>query len=360
MRKGVPQRVLIVTNDDRPPIAISMAKAFERQGVKPELFYQHFCNTLYDRLIIHTVNHYAHTLRLVPKTVDLFEGHPWSHKEFRCRELIKRCHRFQPELIILTRGLRLKMDTIRELRKISTLFCWYMESEKRFAEIEPEIPLYHHTYFFSSRSLNLAQQRGFEAVSLLQHAVDLSQFYPLNIKKKKYDWCFVGSWTERRQKYIEGLAKVSRNFVFYGPSWPNLFLRDPRLWLRRRGEGIWGGKLTRLYNQSKVVINVSVWGDEERTGRGANMRLLEVPACRSCLLTDYASDAEMLLTPGEDFVVAITLSEMQEKLAWLLREEQRREQIAQRGYEKVCSVRTFDDLAAEIIADWAQRQDIPD
>lgn len=170
--------------------------------------------------------------------------------------------------------------------------------------------------------------------------------------KKKYDWCFVGSWNERRQKYIEGLAEVSRNFVLYGPSWPNLAFRKPYLWLRLKGEGIWGEKLTRLYNQTRVVINVSVWGDEHETAKGVNPRLLEVPTCRACLLTDFARDAEFLLIPGEDFASAATLPEMQGKLAWLIRDEKRRDQIARKGYEKATKVRTYDDLVAQVCDTW--------
>jgi spore maturation protein CgeB len=173
---------------------------------------------------------------------------------------------------------------------------------------------------------------------------------------KVYDWCFVGVWNPRRQQYLEGLAKVSKNFVVYGPRWRRRTFRSPTLWLRVKGQGIWGKDLTCLYNQTKVAINISTWGDKNRETRGVNMRLLEVPACGTCLLTDFASDAQLLLTPEQEFVSAANLEEMQEKLAALLADDEKRSHIAQQGYEKASRVRTYDDMAAEISQDWAALQ----
>jgi spore maturation protein CgeB len=196
-----------------------------------------------------------------------------------------------------------------------------------------------------------ANELGYGNAGLLQHAVDTNQFYPLNLPKR-YDWCFVGQWHARRQQYIEGLAQVSRNFVIYGPRWLKRLWHQPGLLLKVRGTGIWGEALNRLYNQTRVVINVSVWAKEEQTGAGVNLRLLEVPACGACLLTDLTSDASRLLTPEVHFMGASSLSEMQARLAELLRDDQKRETIARQGYEAASRVRTYDTLVAQIMEDY--------
>jgi spore maturation protein CgeB len=86
------------------------------------------------------------------------------------------------------------------------------------------------------------------------------------------------------------------------------------------------------------------------------MRLLEVPACGTCLLTDFASDAQLLLTPEQEFISAASLEEMQEKLTELLADDEKRNRIARRGYERASRVRTYDDMAAEISRDWVALQ----
>ena len=209
--ENLPQRVLIAGNCDQPPIMSAIAAAFTRLGIDNKKFFTQLCNTLYDRYVIHTINHFAHNLRLLPKSVNLFEGHPKSHKEHRNNMLIRLCRDFKPDLVFLIRGLSYKLETIQELRRMSTVFCWYTESETRYHEIEREIPLYHHLYFFSSEGVNWARERGIPHTGLLQHAVDTAEFYPQDLPQI-YDWCFVGQWNPRRQQYIEGLAEVLPEF----------------------------------------------------------------------------------------------------------------------------------------------------
>ncbi len=349
----LPQRVVLVMNVPHPPVGAAMARALSKLGIESRIFFSHRVNTAFDRWIIHPVNHWAHNLRLVPKHVDLFEGHPLSHREYRNREFLRLCREWRPDLVFLTRGLRFTLETLQELRQLTTVFCWYTESEQRFPEIVPELPFYHHTYFFSTLSLEKARDLGHEHTGLLLHAVDTGEFHPLDIPKK-YDWCFVGQHHPRREEYLEGLARVSGNFAIYGPRWRRRTWRKPIFWRGIKGWEIWGERLNRLYNQTRVAINVSVWGDEHGQSRGVNMRLLEIPCCRTCLLTDHAGDAELLLTPGEHFESAASLPEMQEKLAALLADDARREKIAQAGYDKAVTIRTYDHLVAEVLWDWAR------
>jgi len=348
MSKTLPSRVLLVSYGPHPPLAESLAAAFGRLGVDTHIFHAWRCNTWFDRLIIHPVNHYAHSLRLVPKSVDLFAGHPKSHKEWRSKQILEVQRRYQPDLVLITGILRFKPEVLQELRQSTTVFFWFTESEKRFAEVVQELPFYHHIFVLSSLGVERARELGFTNVSLLQHGVDTSLFRPLELPQR-YDWCFVGQWHPRRQQYVEGLAKVSQRFVIYGPRWRKHNLLRPAILSRHKGRGLWGEELVRLYNQTRVVINISVWADEAQGGWGVNQRLLEAPACSACLLSDYSRDAELLLTPGQHFISARTLPEMQEWLAVLLADDQLRQKIARQGYERASQVRNYDHLVAEIL-----------
>ncbi len=351
----LPQRVLIVSYCSQPPLGEHIAAAFERLEVKTRIFHSWPCNTWYDRLVIHNINHFAHNLRLVPKSVNLFEGHPKSHKEWRSKELLRIYQEFRPDLVLITGVQRFNKEVLQELHSHTKVFVWFTESEKRFVEIVAELPWYHYLYVLSSASLEQAKNLGVEHVSLLQHAVDTSLFRPLELPSL-WDWCFVGQWHVRRQKYVEGLAEVSKNFVIYGSRWRKHNLLNPFLLLRIKGIGIWGENLIRLYNQTRVVVDISVWGDENKGGSGVNMRLLEIPACRACLLSDYSRDAQRLLTPGQEFVSAADLGDMQTKLAELLAETEKRRDIAHRGYERATRVRNYDDLVQQICLNWTAQQ----
>jgi spore maturation protein CgeB len=349
----VPPRVLIVTFGPQPPLGESLAAGFERLGSTAQIFHSWQCNNPFDRYVINPINHYAKVLRLMPKSGNLFEGHPKSHKEWRSRGLINLCRQLQPELVIITGIQRFKEEVLRELHERCTVFFWFTESEERFHEVANELPYYHQVYFLSSSGVDKARELGVPRVDFLQHAVDPAQFHPLDLPKK-YDWCFVGQWNKRRQHYVEGLAEVSRNFVIYGPRWRKHTYLKPTLWWRVKGREIWGEQLTRLYNQTRVVINVSVWGNEDRGGYGVNQRLLEVPACRACLLSDYARDAEMLLVPGKEFASASNLTDMKSKLRELLINEHQRQEIADNGFQKASKIRTYDHLVTQFCSDWAK------
>jgi len=355
MVNDLPQRVLLVSYGPKPPLAEAMAAGFGSLGIKTKIFHSWLCNTLYDRFIIHPVNHYARVLRLVPKNTNLFEGHPKSHKEWRSQELLRLALDFKPELIVITGIQRFKAAVLEKLHRLTTVFYWFSESEDRFPEIKNELQFYHYSYFFSSAALAQAQELGFKNLGFLQPGVDTNRFRPL-LQKQIYDWCFVGQWHERRQQYVEGLAAVSKNFVIYGSRWRKHNWHNPRILFRIKGTGIWGDEVVKLYNQTRVVVNISVWSDESKGGAGANTRLLEVPACQVCLLSDFNRDAELLMTPGKEFVSAQNLPEMQQKLAELLANAEQRRQIAQNGYNRAIAGRTYNDLAVQLCTDWeAQR-----
>jgi spore maturation protein CgeB len=355
MPTNFPDRVLIVSYGPNPPLAESMAAAWKNLGSDTAIFHSWLCNTRFDRFLIHPINHYARVLRLVPKNTNLFEGHPKSHKEWRSRQLLNLALEFKPDLLIITGIQRFKLDILEKLSALTTVFYWFTEAETRFQEIVPDLPYYHQIYFFATAALSRAQDLGYKNLGFLPPAVDTNRFRPL-AETLRYDWCFVGQWHQRRQVYVAALAEVSKNFVIYGSRWRKHTWRQPEIFLRVKGRGIWGDDVVRLYNQTRVVINISVWGSGSQGGTGANSRLVEVPACRACLLSDYNPDAELLLEPGKDFVGAQNLQEMQASLQELLGNPQKRQQIAASGYQKAKTVWSYNDLVAQLAADWRARR----
>jgi len=349
-----PGRVLIVTDNDRIGQAESLAAALQKRGTQARVFYSIPCNTRFDRYIIHPVNHYANTLRLVSKHTNLFQGHPKSHKEFRSAQLRRLCQEYRPELLVLLRGrLGFTHAALAEVKREARLFCWFIEGDHLVREIAEEAVLYDRLYTISTEALAWAERQGLREVSLLQHAVDTDRFFPMSLPKV-HDWCFLGGWSPRRQTYLRALLQVSARCVIYGAGWRRRAWRSPRLWLQVYGRGIWGPAVNRLYNQCRVVINVSSWQETGRGPAGLNMRFLEVPAAGACLLSDYAGDAERLLRRGEEFMSADTPEEMQAKLAQLLADDAERERVARRGRETASGVRTYSHVAEELCRDWSR------
>ncbi|HXI09513.1 MAG TPA: glycosyltransferase, partial [Thermodesulfobacteriota bacterium] len=192
------------------------------------------------------------------------------------------------------------------------------------------------------------RRRGFKGVSLLQHSVDTAAFHPEE-RDKKYDWSFVGAWSPRRMEFIERALKVSGNGAIWGPKW---IKKNPfNMGLRKavKGRYIEGAALVRLYNESRVVINVTNWGFGEGEKRsGMNMRVLEVPACGALLLTDGSRDLKTVVTPGEHVVVYVGADDFERKLTEFIGDEDVRDRIAAAGREHVSRHYTYDHVAALI------------
>lgn len=335
-----------------PPITDYLKRAFEKKGVEAHIFYSD-TNTLFDRYFIKHLNKMAHNLRVVPKSRTLLGDSPLAHLHYRGAKLLEKVREIRPDMVFIVRGWRYTEEVMREIRKTSAVFGWWIEREERVAEPLKEAALFDHYFFMNSFCLNEARKAGFAQTSLLHHSVCTEAFYPID-SQKKYDWSFVGACSPKRMEYIKKALEVSRNAAIYGPNWLKKNPFDASLYRTVKGKRIGGRPLVELYNQSKVVLNVTNWGfGEGRKRSGMNMRVLEVPACRAFLLTDGSADLENVVTPGKHVAVYEGLKDFSEKLSLYLKKDDLRDGIARDGYSHVVERYTYDDLVGDVLKVYA-------
>lgn len=338
---------VLVAYSSKPPIIEYLKRAFAKTGVEVRGFHADV-NHWFDRLVIHHVNKTAHNLRVVPKKRDLFADHPCAHLNYRSKRLVEAVKEFSPDLVLIVRGIKFTEGALKEIRKRAPVFGWWIEKEERMEEAFRELYLYDHYFFMSSSCVEEGAKRGFKGISLLQHSVDASAFHPEE-REKRYDWSFVGAWSPKRMEFIERALKVSRNAAIWGPKWIKKKPFDLSLRGAVKGRYIEGADLVRLYNESRVVINVTNWGFGEGEKRGGmNMRVLEVPASGALLLTDGSRDLKAMVTPGKHVVVYEGVDDFGEKLASLINDDDTREKIAAAGRIHVAGHYTYDHVAARI------------
>lgn len=344
-----PARVLIAYTS-RPPIIRYLAKAFRRLGVEVD-YIESNDNTLFDRYVIHRVNKLAHSFRLLPKSEHLFRDHPLAHINYRNRKMREKIASFRPDVVFVVRGLHFDAEFLQGPLK----FAWWVEAEERIGEALREAEGYDWYYFISDSCVETAKAHGYQRASLLQHSVDGEEFRQLPTAGKTWDYCFVGNWSPKRQEYMDAALAVSRRGAIYGAKWRRKNLAHPRLWPLLKGSYIAGEELNALYNRSKVVINITNWGKGEGRARsGMTMRVLEVPATGSLLLSDSSRETEQLLTPGEHLVTFEGVRDFQDKLARCLADEPGREAIAAQGMAWVRSRHCYDQVAQQVIDTYRQ------
>jgi spore maturation protein CgeB len=252
---------------------------------------------------------------------------------------------YDPDLVFLIRGSGFRRWATEGAR---TSIGWWVEADERVDEALSEVPWFDGYFLINSSSVEQARAAGYRDVAYLPHAVDPSVFRPLEGVSRDLDYSFVGLWSGKRQQYLEAALEVSPNGAVYGPKWLAKSLRRPALRRIVKGRYIGGDDLVRLYNRTKVVINVTNWG--AATGRsGMTMRLFEVPACGSFLLTDHSLEIAHAVTPGEHVETFESLDEFQRKLRHYLSDAAARERIAAQGMAHVRANCTYDRTVDEIL-----------
>lgn len=333
----------------KPPIMQYLASAFSRKGISTEMVYAD-ANHWFDRYIIHTANKMLHNLRILPKDKSVFSNHPLSHKNHRSSNLWKTYKQFNPDLVLIIRGIGFRHDVLKEIRKSTPLFGWWIEKEERIEEALKEINLFDWYFFMNSSCVDIAMQKRFSNISLLHHSVDPDTFYPMSKINKEIDICFVGNWSLKRQQVIEALLCVTDNIVIYGRKWVKKNFLNSRIKRCVKGKYIDGSALVELYNRSRIVVNITNWGFGEGKKRsGMNMRILEVPATGAFLLTDGSRDMETVVTPGKHIAVYESIEDCVKLAKYYLNNAAEREAIAKEGCLYVRHNYTYDDVVNRII-----------
>jgi hypothetical protein len=344
-------RRVLIAYTSWPPIIEYLKAAFARRGIEVKALYADE-NTWFDLFVIRRLNKLAHNFRIIPKSKNFFEDHPLSHINFRSARLRDAISTYNPDLVFHIRGLGFRPWAFDGAR---VKFAWWVEADERVAEALSEVPWFDRFFFINSSSVHAAQRAGFGHTSYLPHAVDATVFRPLEGVRKDLDFCFVGRWLEKRQRFIEAALDVSENGAVYGPRWYRETFRDRRFRRIVKGRRIAGEALVRLYNRTKIVLNITTWGADGGSGRsGMTMRLFEVPATGSFLLTDHSAEMNLALTPGLHVETFSDLEDFRKKMLFYLNNAPARERIAAQGMPHVRAHHSYDCMVDSILASYEQ------
>ena len=342
----LPRNVLIIFQE-RPPIADYLEKSFNDLGIEVIKFYSND-NTWFDRYVINRLNKQLHNLRILPKTKNLFQNHPLAHRNYLSAKLRRVYEETQPDLVLAIRGMDIGQDVLAQIScpKIG----WWVEPETHIHEAVAEAHLFDWYFCMNETCVDSMRQSGYKSTSYLPHAVSTTAFYPAPDVVKRYDLCFVGKHSDKRQKAIEAALKVTDNIAIYGPRWREKNITNPKIAALCKGTYIAGADLNQLYNQSKVVLNVTGWdGANGSQPSGLNMRILEVPATQSCLLTDSIRELNQVFVEDQDVLVFADEAGLIQKLTWALNHPLQRKQIAEAGYRVVNASYSYELTVAKIL-----------
>jgi spore maturation protein CgeB len=173
---------------------------------------------------------------------------------------------------------------------------------------------------------------GFD-VFLSQWACNHNLYRKMNLPKV-YDVCFVGRCYGGRKDFVETLKRKGISIAAFGIGWEN-------------SQRISQSDLVKIFNQSKIILDIS-FSAKDSTALTVKGRVFEAAGCGSLLLTQHTKGITEFFIPNEEVVTYQDVNDAAEKIKYYLANEDERERIAKRGYERVLKDHTWEKRLLDI------------
>lgn len=346
------QKILIsyFFGDNAIPLGASCARALAALGFSLRYFDSGRTSPVYQAVLKPT----GKLLRLVGfRRGEPFAQSYWGDHRYRERLLAEAVREFRPDILLVIRGHGFSGDFVARLKSsygIRKTVCWWVKGPKWFELMHEERPFYDHYFCIHNEGYSAAD--GIVPFTAL--AVDDLLYRKLDSAEcgaDVADIVFVGGWSKGRQALMEQISDLP--LAIYGPKWRKKNLFNRSLLPNVKQTGIWGDELVRLYNRTKIALNISQW-DTSRLS-GLNLRIFDIPACGTFLLTDYSDQLREYFILGEEIETFKNAEEMRDKILYYLKNAAPRERIAARGYDKVKRLGSYRDkmerMFATVLAD---------
>lgn len=98
-------------------------------------------------------------------------------------------------------------------------------------------------------------------------------------------------------------------------------------------------QMPEVFRKSRINLNISLCTIQT----GIPLRVLDIMACGGFVLTNAQPEIMEYFTPGEELEVYEDMKDLVIKVKYYLEYDKLREDIAAKGYRKVCEMFTFDD-----------------
>jgi spore maturation protein CgeB len=232
------------------------------------------------------------------------------------------------------------LERLRSLAGVRHIIGWCVEGPTWIGSPVQESKLYDSYYCIHRHSIpSDSNIRHLPAI-----AYDAVHYHPLDLHpSKQFDVTFVGRQKPRRVDILRSILDYDLNI--FGPGWEQC---GPFFLPHVKGDMIVGAALNQLYNKTKVVLNISAWENEEQDC--PNLRIVDVPATGTFLLSDYSEAAADLFKPGHEMEFYSSAEELRDKLAYYLAHDEARERIARAGYERARTLDTYPEKMRFILS----------
>ena len=226
------------------------------------------------------------------------------------------------------------LETIRLIRDSGpVLINWATDDSWKYTMfsklIGSEFDLYATTY---PDVVALYHRDGIGSVCLSQWAANAEALVPpIPARECRYPVSFVGAAYGNRSVMVEALRREGVEVACFGHGWP--------------AGPVEAKRISEIVRSSQVSLNFSAGSRRGRlvgTDRQIKARIFEVPGYGGCLLTERAPNLDRYFRIGEEVLTFEGCGELVAVVKTLLANPERRDTIAQCGFERVSREHTYD------------------
>lgn len=187
-------------------------------------------------------------------------------------------------------------------------------------------------------------QDGINSVCLSQWGANTDTLQPpLPAAACRYPVSFVGAAYGNRKAMIARLRYEGIDVACFGHGWP-----EGPVETKRMGQ---------IFRESQISLNFSdgAHGRSDFASRQIKARIFEVPGYGGCLLTEKAPNLDRYFHVGEEVLTFEGADEMVEQVKSQLASSERRDRIAERGFDRVRRDHTYERRFSELLLELTQR-----
>jgi len=287
-------------------------------------------------------------------------GFPRKASEFLSkRRMFHQLKQFSPSIFLSIKADTVSPNLLHEIKAHfkMQLVNWWPDDPLLLEDSKNLSPFYDLFLTSNPPSVSIHLDQGAKAVSVLTFACHPRIHRKVNLTKdeKLYygsDVAFVGEVSEGRKKILESItnhqlkiwsrreiSSLENGRVAFKP-----LEESHPLFRAFTGCAAWDEEMVKVYNASKIVLNLHSQG-----GTSTNMRSFEITGSGGFLLADRRQHLEELFLLGEEYDHFESLEQLNEKISFYLTHENERQKIAERGFQKAHQNHTYRHRLEEII-----------
>jgi spore maturation protein CgeB len=259
--------------------------------------------------------------------------------------LLELASNYRPDLVLVLFGENILPETVLRIKETTGARAvnWLHDT----LLLRPSLDLlktiyfcYDHIFIVDSRALLKKFGVALDSIHTLPLACEPSVHKRLDLTKEeiaKYgsDVAFLGTMIPSREKILESISDFDLRI------WGRWAKKSPALKRCYREQDVYGERAVKIYNASKIVLDIhGLFGQEEEIFN-VRPRVFEVPASGGFLLTNYSPQLEDFYKVGEEIAAYKNLEEMRELLQYYLSHDEERQRMAEKGFRRARAEHTY-------------------